>query len=209
MEIIKFLSIFSPLIALAAGYRQRFTLLWYYVLAGLFFDLLLPLLKRGLEVNHFWAGNLFVLLEFLMIAFYYRGKIFRNKLLFGGVAVAGSIFFISSTITKSVFVFNAFGASVFFFTYIIFGIIGLYRMLQAQNELFLERSSFFWVNVAFIIYASGNFLLFLFMDYLRQHDDKILLMLWATTFQILNIIKNILLGVALSKKPQQWILPAL
>jgi hypothetical protein len=209
VEIIKLLSIFSPLIALVAGYRQRFTLLWYYVLAGLFFDLLLPLLKRGLEVNHFWAGNLFILVEFLMISFYYRERIFRNKLLFGSIVLIGSMFFITSTTVKSVFAFNAFGASVFFFVYIVYGIVGLYKMLQAQNELFLERSSFFWVNVAFIIYASGNFLLFLFMDYLRQHDDKTLLMLWATSFQILNIIKNIVLGIALSKKSQPWISPAL
>lgn len=200
MELIKFLSILSPLIPIVAGIRQRYTLLWYYALAGLFFDLLLLLLKRGLEVNHLWAGNLFVLLEFLLVSLYYRDKIFRSRLLATFVIVAGSVFFTSSTLAGSIYSFNPFGASVFFLTYIIYGILGLYKMLQAQNELFLERSSFFWVNVAFIIYASGNFLLFLFMDYLRQHDDKTLLMLWATTFQVLNIIKNVLLAVALSKK---------
>ncbi|RYD56594.1 MAG: hypothetical protein EOP56_11115 [Sphingobacteriales bacterium] len=209
MEIIKFLSIFSPLLALVAGYRRRFTLLWYYALAGLFFDLLLLVLKRGLEVNHLWAANLFVLTEFLLLTFYYREQLFKNRALFSSLVFLGSAFFITTTALKSIFAFNAIGASVFFLAYIIYGILGLYKMLQAQDELFLERSSFFWVNVALIIYASGNFLLFLFMDYLRQHDDKMLLMLWASTFQVLNIIKNMLLGIALSKKAQNWTSPAL
>jgi hypothetical protein len=209
VDFVKFLSIISPLIPIIVGYRRRLTLLWVYAITGLTFDLLIPFLKRVLHVNYSWPGNLYVLLEFVMISLYYSQQVVARKMaayVFIGLLC---LFFIGTTLNSGMFVFNAFGASVFCFVFILYGISGLYKMLQEQKVLFLEQSAFFWVNVAFIIYASGNFLLFLFLDYLSQQDDGMLRLLWGVSFLILNIVKNIFLGIALSKKTQPWTSPAL
>lgn len=184
------------------GIRHRFVLLWYYAIAGLFFDLLILLLKRVLHLNYSWAGNAFVLTEFVLITAYYSPHFFRRNKALWVLPAIPALYFVTTTWLNGIGKFNAIGASVFCFFFILYGIVGLYKMLQEQRVLFLERSSFFWVNVAFIIYASGNFLLFLFMDYLSQYNDRMLVVLWAASFLMLNIIKNILLGIALSKKAQ-------
>lgn len=200
MKLFVIISILSPLFPLIAGFRRRFTLLWLYVLTGFSFDLLITLIRRVLHWPHYLAANLFVLAEFLLVSFIYKDKIFKKPALFYSFTGLLSLFFIATTYEKAVADFNTFGSSFFSFSYIIYGIAGLYTLLQEQKVVFLEKSSFFWVNVAFIIYASGNFLLFLFRYYLQENDLELYKLLWSTFFLSLNVVKNILLGIALSKK---------
>jgi hypothetical protein len=92
--------------------------------------------------------------------------------------------------------FNLMAASVAHFFYIILCITGFYSLLQKQEFVYLEKSWFFWLNTALTIYASGNFLLFLFMDYLNTLDRPLFLKIWNIFF-LLNITKNLLIAVAL------------
>lgn len=89
------------------------------------------------------------------------------------------------------------GTSIFAFVYIVYGILGFYSLLRKQDELFLDRSWFFWLNVALTMYASGTFLLFLFMDYLLSLDFDLFNKIWSSVFLTLNITKNLLIAVAL------------
>ena len=193
------ISILSPVIPIAMGAKKRITLLWIYAITGLFFDLCITIMKRVFEVNHNWMANLFVLTEFLLISLFYREKIFRNNKLFLSITVILGGIFLYTTLRQSIFYFNTTGSAIFCFTYISYGILGLYKMLQAPQEVYIEQSSFFWVNAAFIIYASGTLLLFLFREYLQQQNSQLFTLLWSTFFLTLNVLKNIFLAISFKK----------
>ncbi len=194
------ISISSPLIALIVGRKKRYSTLWFYVLVGLSFDLLLVFLKRVLHTHHLWAGNIFILIEFLFISFIYKQNLIKNNFIFYLLITILSMFFIVNTLQKSVYDLNTFGGSFFYLAFIFYSIFGFFLLLKEQKVPSLEKSSFFWINVAFIIYSSGNFLLFLFKDYLQQNENELFLLLWSSFFLILNILKNTFLGIALSTK---------
>lgn len=159
-------------------------------------------MKRVLHVNYDWASNLFVLVEFFFLSFYYRDKIFRNKTVFYTVLATLSTFFVVQTLRadKSIWHFNTYGSCVFCLTYIIYCILGMYALLKEQKVIFLDRSPLFWVNVGFILYSSGSFLLFLFKIYLQETDMDLLRTLWTAFFLPCNILKNIALAIGLRKK---------
>lgn len=192
-----YLSILSPLIPLLSGIKKRLSLLWLYPLVGLIFDLLVFYFKRVAHVNHSIAGNLFILTEFWLISLLYRQKIFASKVAFIILTTTLSSGFIGTLFIRTISDFNIIGTSIFSLTYITYGIFGFYNLLKNQEEVYLERSSFFWLNTGLTIYASGNLLLFLFMDYLFKINRELFLSAWFSIFQILNITKNILIAVAL------------
>lgn len=190
----------SALIPLWTGRMERKSLLWLYVATGLFFDLLINVNKRILHYNHYWLANLFILFEFLLVSFVYRKIIFKNQLVYYTLVISITSYFCISSFANSVWKFNTSAASFFYFIYIIYAISGLYRLLIEQKFLFLEKSGVFWMHCAFLIYGSGNFLLFLFTDYLMAADNELFKLLWSTFFLIINITLNLLLAVALSRK---------
>jgi hypothetical protein len=182
------------------GIRERFSILWNYILISFLFDILISIfLKRVLHTSYGWAGNLFVIFEFILISIFYNKEVFKRNW-FYLVAAVPLIFFMVNTFWKGFEQFNFFGASIFSFIYILYGIAGFYHILKTQTEPLLEQSRFFWVNVAIIIYPSGNFLLMLFKDYLKDADELLLRGLWLNFFAILNISKNFLLGIAFKRE---------
>lgn len=193
-------SVCSALIPLWAGRKNKRSLLWLYVATGLFFDLLINVNKRVFDVNYFWLANIFILCEFLYISFAYRPVLFNKQVIFYTVILSGSLFFITGTAMQSIWKFNTSGASLFYFIYIVYSVAGLYKLLVEQKFLFLEKSGIFWMHCAFLIYGSGNFLLFLFSDYLMAANNELFRTLWSTFFLIINTTLNLLLAVALSRK---------
>jgi len=197
-KIISFISLCSPLFPIVTGIRKKNTLLWLYAITGLVFDLAMTILtKNGITMA--WVGNIFCIVEFLFICFYYKPRIFKNASVFyitTGLLVG---FFIASTIYNSVFVYNNYGETVFDLTCILFALIGLTTLLKEQKNIFIEQSSFFWLNVALLIYNSGNFLIFLFQAYLMSSQKAVIYALWVI-HNILNIIFSVLLGISLSRK---------
>jgi hypothetical protein len=194
------LSVVSPAIPLWTGRNEKNSLLWLYVATGLSFDLLINVLKRLLHVNHYWAANLFVLTEFIFVSLIYRNLFLRNARAFYWIMALFIAYFLATTVSASIWKFNTAGASVFYFTYIIYSIRGLYRLLAEQKFLFLEQSREFWVHCAFLVYGSGNFLLFLFSDYLMGADNHLFQLLWSLFFLLINITLNMLLAIALRRK---------
>jgi hypothetical protein len=191
-------------VPLIVGLKNRSTLLWLYPLTGLIFDVSITLFKRVLHVNHKWPLNLFVLLEFLIISLLYRKAVFKNNTFFSWFVALFGVAFIANTISTSLTTFNVLGTSIAAFVYIVYCLCGFYRILQAQEVIYLEKSWFFWLNVALTIYASGSFLVFLFMNYLETAHNQLFLKIWGLVFLTLNITKNLLIAVALYHyKPAQ------
>ena len=203
ISVFTLLSILSPLLPLYAGFRERFSILWNYVLISLLSDLIISIvLKRALHTNTGLASNLFVVLEFLFITIYYHRQVFRKNL-FYFVAAIPLLIFLVNTYLRSFMEFNFFGASILLFTYILYGLAGFFYLLRTQKQPLLEKSRFFWVNVAFIVYPSGSFLIMLFKDYLKATDEHLMKNLWIYLFPVLNISKNVLLAVAFTKEREE------
>lgn len=194
------ISILSPLVALIVGNKEKKSLLWCFAATGLFFDLLINFTKRVLHYNSYWEGNLYVLIEFVLISFIYKPIIFKKANLFYPTVIGLAASFIIGTLYSGFWKFNTTGVSIFYFTYIIYGILGMYRLLFEQKYLFLGKERMFWVNCAFLIFGSCNFLLFLFTDYLMTTNSSLFKILWTSFFLMVNTTLNILLAIALSKK---------
>jgi len=177
--------------------RKHFPLLWFYPLTGFAFDILVSIFKRIGSGGNGWVSNLFVLTEFLILSFIYRKRVFPNDRVFFLFTGALVLFFISTTFNTSLVRFNLFGASFFSFSYIVYGLLGFRSILKEKDIMALERYWFFWLNTAVLTYASGTFLLFLFRDYLWSVNEVFYKQLWNSLFLSLNIIKNLLLAVAL------------
>lgn len=192
-------SILSPLITLLISLKNKASLLWLFVATGLFFDLIISFTRRVLELNHYWLANLSALTDFIFVSIIFRKNVLKNKTVFYAVAGIVSVAFIISTLYNSIWQFNTKGISLFYFMYIAYSILGFYNLLQQQKVIFLGRSDVFWINTAFLVYGSGNFLLFLFTDYLKSTNNDLFRILWSTFFLIINIVFNILLALALSQ----------
>ncbi len=198
-NILLYASVLSAIIPIIVGIRKRNSLLWTYVAIAFLADVLQLILKRGLHLPHHPVANVFILTEFLLISYIYKDEIFKNvKIFYGLVVLLSSVFVIGVFAQEeTIFKMNTTGASFFYFTYIIYAIAGFFMILKKQQVLFIERSSFFWMNVALLLYASGNVLTLLFHNNL---DEKFFLFLWHIFFRVLNISKNVILAVALSRK---------
>lgn len=198
------LSILSPLLPIIAGYKRRSNPLWWYSVCSILNECLVPLVRNLLQAQVGITSNIFALSECLFIFLFYRNKVFRSDALFRFLLIANLCLFIMLTsVYTGWFRLDRLGISIFLLQYIGLSIAGFYQILKQQKILFLERSSFFWSNVAILIYASGAFFLFLFTTSIKTTADQMALtQLWGTLFLSLNILKNILLTIALSKKEE-------
>lgn len=196
------LSALSPLIPVISGSRKGHKLLILYAWLSMAADLSTMFWKRVVHFPNSVSGNVFALAEFVILIFFYKHKVFLRNTLCAFILAGGILAFLASTTFYGGWSkLNRPGICVFLVVYLCFSLYGFYAILRQQKILFLEKSSFFWANVAILIYASGAFFLFLSTSHIRSSEDRIALtQLWGTLFLALNILKNILLGIALSKK---------
>lgn len=197
-QVLLYLSIASPLVPLITGKKDR-SLLWWYALAGFLADVTAHILKTHLHSNPGVVFNTFAVVEFAFISFFYRKYIFSNTYLFYSFLIVMYSGFVISAwghFDKFNFYWTAF-CSV---AYMLFIIRSFASILKEKKTVFLEYSMVFWVNVAFLLYSSGNCLVLLFFKYLFSVDRPMMVLIWIYFFLPLNITKNVILGYALSKE---------
>lgn len=202
--IIYWLSIFSPVLPLIVGFYKRKTLLWFYALSGFSFDIF-SLMVRTYDAHHHrtpnlsLAENIFMIFEFVLISLYYKGKIFKSSKLF--FAVLGTLIslYLLCNLTRYNVMFNFVGGTIFDFTCILYAIVGFYSLIRKREVLFLDKSPFFWVNIALLVYCTGNFLIFLFAEYLQKKDAAFLSNLWVF-HNMLNILFSVFIAISFLKR---------
>jgi len=144
--------------------------------------------------------------EFFFISIYYRknlGKLHTRYINYAIVLL--SAVFLATNLLKTDFNnlskgINLSGGLVFFMAYIIYSIAGFYTIIKEQKVLYIEKSSFFWGNVAFIIYGSGMFFLILFFDFLETSDMQALRKLWQPITCSINVTEYLVLTLAITFK---------
>jgi hypothetical protein len=198
LSIITLISVLSPLIPILVGYKKRYTLLWFYALTGLFFNLLISQLPAIYGAIKGITANIFVCAEFLFFIAFYKRQFGGKKNQWLALVSLVAVTFILLAIYNGYFKFNAIGSAIFCFIYICFALWGFMSFIRRTNTLHLTSSSFFIANAAILIYASSVFLVFL-TGFIFQ-DIYLKIQLWHWVVEPMNAFKYILIGIALTRK---------
>ncbi len=199
MSILLIISILSPLFPLLYGWKNRLSSLWNYSLVGLFIDVTTSFIRLSTHANIQWAGNLFIGLELIFIAWYYRQHVFAHIRLYWLLIVVVEGAFFIATINSSFFEFNTVGASSFCLLYIVFGLYGYVSLINHKKYLYIGKSHLFWCNTGIFVYASSTCLIFLFRYIIQEKDPEFFGNLWRIFYLIINIQRYVLIGVGLRK----------
>jgi hypothetical protein len=92
--------------------------------------------------------------------------------------------------------FNHMARSVEASLFIFMALAFFYQVYQQEDDIFIERSPLFWINVALLVYFAGAF-----FSFVLSREIMIDPRLTWKFHNFSNFLKNILLGIAL------WIIP--
>jgi hypothetical protein len=192
------LSIVSPIWGLCFGIKFRRNPIWIYLLVCFLFDLTVSIGKRYTALDVPMISNLFVVVEYLLVTWIYTKTVRENFVLLESIQLLLVVFLITTSI-NGFHVFNILAASLFHLAFLFYSLLCFFSLIKYPQKTFKDKSILFWCNVAFIIYGSGNFILFLFFDELKKTNTASSLRLWSYVHSSLNIFKNLMLAIALIK----------
>ncbi|NVJ45854.1 MAG: hypothetical protein HWE21_16505 [Cytophagia bacterium] len=198
IDIILYGSVFSavvPLLFFKGAIEYPFR--WAFVLVCLSFSADLCFSIIFLHVDNVKAFHLYGIVEALVVTtFYYHvlGKRKWVKYLFSGFAIC--------YIVDALFVepdqFNAIGSSLEALMIIFLSLRLFFQFFSEEEEVFLDKSPVFWINIAFLVYFSGALFSFILStDILSQSRDRFYTS-WALN-NISNFLKNVLLAIGFWK----------
>jgi len=172
---------------------------------------LCDLLGLALKVAHIprlWLSNLFFLLEFMAVSWFFVSEISHSRvrgLAYSLVILVGG-YFIISTLQGGVLTANYTAAALFYAIYIYYALAGLHKVIQEIEYTMVERNPLFVFCVAILLYSSGSFIIFLFEHIMQLSHGRLVDLLWVYVHNMLNIIKNLLIayGLVLTGK-RQWV----
>lgn len=196
-------SILSHLLPIIIGKRNNNSLLWTYVLTGFCFEIILTSLKRIFNidgVDYHLIGSIYFLVEFMFVTFYYYPKVIPTKKYLITITSLFTIIYLLTFYDGTII--SGKGAGIFILLFSIYSIIGMYQLLNTKNSIRIERSSFFWVNTGFLIYAAGSLPIFIAVDTLLEVNKETLYSLWIFR-NVLNVIKNVIFTKALTLKDSE------
>ncbi len=145
----------------------------------------------------------FTVIEFTFFSlfFYYAlpsRSVKRGIFILLGVFLAFS--FIDFFLVNQMNSFDSIAVGVESILIILMCIFYLIAQIRGNNNLFVYSTSNFWVIITFLIYISGTFFLYIMAENMIQtksfHDQYIIIN------SVFNILKNILLSVAMLMKSQ-------
>lgn len=202
------MSLLSPIIGLWMG-RDRKISLWYYLLISIVIDVVTLILKK-LGCPHSMLSNLFLLSEFWLVSYYFKRNLWHKKgdKYYWSIMVLISLLFFNNTYniyigaTSDIEAFNYFDAAFFYIIYIILSILSMFKIMKEYNNESKENYALLLASIAFVIYASGTFLILLFKDHLADKDLITFGLIWVYFFRPLNTLKNILLAFCLKNVPK-------
>lgn len=152
--------------------------------------------------NYFIFFRLFTIAEFSFFSFFYlyiippglvKKAVFPILGLFVILAVGN--FFLSIHSDS----FDSITIGIESILIILMCIYYLFVQIKGANNLFLYSTSNFWIIISFLIYISGTFFLYIMAKYM--FNDRSFQIQYDIINSIFNILKNILLSVAMLMKP--------
>ncbi len=149
--------------------------------------------------NNFLILRVYTVFEvFLLLSFYF---LFYNYKKLGNYAVCFILLLVSEYVDYKINGLSSFDNYSTSFESILFSSIALwsfYHLSKNQDYINPINYPFFWMNSSILIYFGGNFVLFVFNNYLLQHQSSGHLAIWGI-HSCLNILYNCLIAVAFWK----------
>ncbi len=143
----------------------------------------------------------FTAVEFTLISLFYSlfFKSYFHPLL---INLLIPLFILTVYIDYKVYGINStynFSASIEAIVFIIYSMSFFYYVLK--NLVFdnLLTTPVFWVNTGILFYFSGNFILFMFSNYLIKNQPEKCAVLWMVIHTFFNLLYNILLSIGFWK----------
>lgn len=132
--------------------------------------------------NNLWLLHLYTPLEFACIAAFYavvlRGFVRQSVFVWGGAGFA-LLSVLNSCFLQNIATFNTYARSLQGILVILLCLTWCYRTLAEMKIRRLEQDPVFWVNTGFLLYFSGNVLLFAFSNYILSINRALNLYIWA------------------------------
>lgn len=137
---------------------------------------------NSLTYNNLWLLHLYTPLEFACIVWFYSIvlKGFVKSSLFIGLGLGFAILSaLNSAFLQAIDTFNTYARSLEGILVILFCLCWCYQTLSEMKIRRLEQNPVFWVNTGFLLYFSGNVLLFAFSNYIIDINRALNMYIWA------------------------------
>lgn len=208
LTIIRYISIFSvglPLVFFLLfkirTKEKSLRVIFFYILYCVLNEIVTYFLQSRRPGTIFSIYALFTIVEFSFFCIFYkyvlpkanpRKFIFAIWLVFTLFSVAD--FFFINRMTG----FDSFTSGLQ--TIIIIGMCVYYLFLQirGRTDLYIYSTSNFWIIITFLIYLSGTFFLYIMAE--TMVADKVFRIQYVLINSIFNILKNVLLSIAMMMK---------
>lgn len=159
--------------------------------------LLIPVFYfRFIEKSDTWRLfflRIFLLIEFTLISFvfYYniRNRILKQVIRFTPILFAAFSFYDYSITPGNDFSYQPLAAECLIL--LVYLIYFFYEKIQINTSVPIYQTKIFWIAVAFIIYSSGNFFLFLYSN--NPVKDEEYFFQYTIIYSTFAILKNIAL----------------
>ncbi len=153
-----------------------------------------------------YSGSVYTLVEFILVLTVYY-KAFNNPNRLNALFIMVIVYFLFYMVNL-LFVqrqnINSYPKIASSLIFIVLAVGFFYRLIKDLPKVQVYRLPMFWVNVAVLVYFSGNLFVFTLSDYLVTVLKDNLIAYWSF-HNFLSIVKNILLTIGFyrSTKPPQ------
>lgn len=205
-EVLQYFSSLFVVIPLIIGiirktYLYKTTLTIFILLAVTFFIEIVNIFCSLRGINNMFIFDLFTPVEFILFALFYKSffdtitksYIHYIIIVLFLVTAAFDTFFINDLLT-----INNFSDSIECIVFILYSLIAFFFIMKRLMYENLLNTSFFWINIAILIYFAGNLFLFLFSSHLQQNDHAQYLALY-NIHSVTNILYYILISIGFWK----------
>jgi hypothetical protein len=161
-------------------------------------------MARKLHVNNLWLYNIYTLIEFIFLAYFYslviRSEKVKNSikyfLFFYPLIFLGNCFFI-----QGLYTFNTY-SYLSGLAFLLFLIIVYFReILLSADKIILTREPLFYIGIAFFLFFVIEIPYTILLPYFVKYDlDVAMALIWV--IKILNIVLYVLLTIAYLCRPK-------
>lgn len=186
-------SIFSPIIPLLFVWKRlnlyQIVIVTFIVLS-FSTDLLTVFVIKGYNLHYIRAWGF---VEALLLFLFYSIVLDRSKKWITALTIVFVVLYLFDSFWLKSYEFNTLGRSIECFIFIVLSVLLFYQFFRKEDDIFIEHSPLFWINIAILAYFSGAFFSYVLSNMLLV--DSIT---WIF-HNISNILKNLLLAVGLWK----------
>lgn len=187
-------SVFSPLLPLVVITRSLKLyqkVIVVFIITSFSADLLSIYVIRGSNYNFL---HLYGLVESLILFWFYSIVLDNSKKWIYPLAMVFSLFYLINSYWYEWDQFNTVGRSAESIIFIFLSLVMFYQFFKKEEDIFLERSPLFWINIAILIYFSGAFFSFILSKIILS-PGKLSWVLHNSA----NMLKNLILAIGLWK----------